>query len=187
MTWGRFDPPMLRSASTRRRSDERRTTARPVACPFARHCLATHSHGATCRSRQKSPRLDHSALPSRTQPERSRPRARQAIVASCKRGCKQTKCWPPMAALPASAATAGIERRTERSRHGPRSGPDFAREWRRRESNPRPSSYRLNLYKLRLPLGFARRPVGSRPTFGLAILWCRASGDWLSLGAEPVF
>jgi hypothetical protein len=45
----------------------------------------------------------------------------------------------------------------------------------------------LNLYKLRLPLRFARRPVGSRPTFGLAILWCRASGDWLSLGAEPVF
>src|SRR5919202_184175 len=26
----------------------------------------------------------------------------------------------------------------------------------------------------------------SRPTAGLAILWCRASGDWLSLGAEPV-
>src|SRR6059058_69356 len=43
-----------------------------------------------------------------------------------------------------------------------------------------------NVYKLRLPLNFARRPVGSRPTAGLAILWCRASGDWLSLGAEPV-
>src|SRR5438477_4987180 len=43
-----------------------------------------------------------------------------------------------------------------------------------------------NVYKLRLPLSFARRPVGSRPTAGLAILWCRASGDWLSLGAEPV-
>src|SRR6476661_6528288 len=43
-----------------------------------------------------------------------------------------------------------------------------------------------SVYKLRLPLRFARRPVGSRPTSGLAILWCRASGDWLSLGAEPV-
>jgi hypothetical protein len=44
----------------------------------------------------------------------------------------------------------------------------------------------LSVYKLRLPLNFARRPVGSRPTAGLAILWCRALGDWLSLGAEPV-
>ena len=44
-----------------------------------------------------------------------------------------------------------------------------------------------SVYKLRLPLSFARRPVGSRPTAGLAILSCRASGDWLSLGAEPVF
>ena len=43
-----------------------------------------------------------------------------------------------------------------------------------------------NVYKLRLPLNFARRPVGSRPTAGLAILCCRAPGDWLSLGAEPV-
>jgi hypothetical protein len=46
---------------------------------------------------------------------------------------------------------------------------------------------RKSLYKLRLPLEFARRPVCSRPTAGLAILLCRASGDWLSLGAEPVF
>src|SRR5204862_288274 len=60
-------------------------------------------------------------------------------------------------------------------------------EWRRRESNPRPRTHRQSVYKLRLPLIFARRPVGSRPTAGLAILWCRASGDWLSLGAEPVF
>jgi hypothetical protein len=29
--------------------------------------------------------------------------------------------------------------------------------------------------------------VREPPTAGLAILWCRASGDWLSLGAEPVF
>jgi hypothetical protein len=28
--------------------------------------------------------------------------------------------------------------------------------------------------------------VCSRPTCGLAILWCRTSGDWLSVGAEPV-
>ena len=44
-----------------------------------------------------------------------------------------------------------------------------------------------SVYKLRLPLSFARRPVCSRPTSGLAILWCRTSGDWLSVGAEPVF
>ena len=43
-----------------------------------------------------------------------------------------------------------------------------------------------SVYKLRLPFSFARRPVGSRPTAGLAILQCRAPGDWLSLGAEPV-
>ena len=30
------------------------------------------------------------------------------------------------------------------------------------------------------------RPVRSRPTAGPAILRCRAAGDWLSLGAEPV-
>ena len=43
-----------------------------------------------------------------------------------------------------------------------------------------------SVYKLRLLLRFARRPVSSRPTVGLAILRCRASGDWLSVGAEPV-
>ena len=32
---------------------------------------------------------------------------------------------------------------------------------------------------------FTRRQVPRRPTDGLAILWCRAAGDWLSLGAEP--
>src|SRR5437870_13863220 len=30
------------------------------------------------------------------------------------------------------------------------------------------------------------RPVRSRPTAGPAILRCRAAGDWLSLGGEPV-
>jgi len=39
--------------------------------------------------------------------------------------------------------------------------------WRRRESNPRPPSHRMNVYKLRLPLEFARWQVGSRPTAGL--------------------
>ena len=42
-----------------------------------------------------------------------------------------------------------------------------------------------SVYKLRLPFGFARRPVGSRPTDELALLKCRAAGEWLSLGAEP--
>ncbi len=34
-----------------------------------------------------------------------------------------------------------------------------------------------SVYKRRLPLSFTRRPVGSRPTAGLVILWCRTSGD----------
>ena len=34
-----------------------------------------------------------------------------------------------------------------------------------------------SVYKRRLPFGFARRPVGSRPTAGLVILGCRTSGD----------
>jgi hypothetical protein len=38
-------------------------------------------------------------------------------------------------------------------------------------------SLRKSLYKLRLPLEFARRPVCSQPTAGLVILRCRASGD----------
>src|SRR5438270_6548547 len=44
----------------------------------------------------------------------------------------------------------------------------------------------MSIYKLRLPFDFARRPECSRPTVALAILQCRASGDWLSLCAEPV-
>jgi len=115
MTWGRFDPPVLQSASRRKRPDERRTTARPVACPFGPHCLASYSHGATCRSRQKRPRLDHSALPSRTQPERSHPRARQAIVASWKKGCKQTIRWPADAGL-AGIGHHGRDRKTNRAK-----------------------------------------------------------------------
>jgi len=43
----------------------------------------------------------------------------------------------------------------------------------------------MSLYKLRPPLRFARRPVGDRPTDELALLQCRASGEWLSFGAEP--
>ena len=40
-------------------------------------------------------------------------------------------------------------------------------------------------YKPMLPLRFARRPVGSRPTDGLAILWSRASGDsFLGVGRD---
>ena len=76
--------------------------------------------------------------------------------------------------------------RTERSRHGPRSGPDFDRKWRRRESNPRPRPHRQSVYKLRLPFRFARRPVDSRPTAGLVILWCRASGDDIPLAPSPL-
>ena len=58
-------------------------------------------------------------------------------------------------------------------------------EWRRRESNPRPRSHRQNVYERSPRFAFARRPVRGRPTDGLAILQSRASGDWLSLGAEP--
>jgi hypothetical protein len=43
-----------------------------------------------------------------------------------------------------------------------------------------------SVYKLVLRFAFARRPVRRRPTDGLAILWSPASGDWLSLGGEPV-
>jgi hypothetical protein len=43
-----------------------------------------------------------------------------------------------------------------------------------------------SVYKLVLRFDFARRPVRRRPTDGLAILWSPASGDWLSLGSEPV-
>ena len=100
---------------------------------------------------------------------------------------------------PIGARHPGRRAKRENITRGPTGEPGFHREseqrrqrrrcearWRRRESNPRPSSLRQSVYKLRPPLEFARRPVGSRPTAGLAILWCRASGDWLSLGAEPV-
>jgi hypothetical protein len=43
-----------------------------------------------------------------------------------------------------------------------------------------------SVYKHVLRFRFARRPVRRRPTAGLAILWSPASGDWLSLGGEPV-
>ena len=43
----------------------------------------------------------------------------------------------------------------------------------------------MSIYKHRPPLRFARRPVGGRPTDELALLKCRASGEWLSFGAEP--
>src|SRR3954452_19969225 len=59
-------------------------------------------------------------------------------------------------------------------------------KWRRRESNPRPRTHRPSVYKLRSRLTF--RPDGwfaTDPPAGLAILWSRAAGDWLSLGASP--
>ena len=43
-----------------------------------------------------------------------------------------------------------------------------------------------SVYKLVLRFRFARRPARRRPTDGLAILCGPASGDWLSLGGEPV-
>ena len=42
-----------------------------------------------------------------------------------------------------------------------------------------------SVYKHRPRLEFARRPVRDPPTAGLALLQCRASGEWLSFGAEP--
>jgi hypothetical protein len=62
----------------------------------------------------------------------------------------------------------------------------LSREWRRRDSNPRPRTHRPSVYKLRPRLGF--RPDGwftADPPAGLAILWSRAAGDWLSFGASP--
>jgi hypothetical protein len=43
----------------------------------------------------------------------------------------------------------------------------------------------MSVYKHRSPFRFARRPVGDRPTVELALLKCRAAGEWLSVGAEP--
>jgi hypothetical protein len=43
-----------------------------------------------------------------------------------------------------------------------------------------------SVYKRSLGFRFARRPAPRRPTDGLAILWCPASGDWHSLGGKPV-
>ena len=40
-----------------------------------------------------------------------------------------------------------------------------------------------SIYKLRPPFRFARRPVCDRPTAELALLKCRASDEWLSIGA----
>src|SRR3954447_14446269 len=42
-----------------------------------------------------------------------------------------------------------------------------------------------SVYKLRLPLRFARRPVGSRPTSGLAILRGHTAGDGIPLVSSP--
>ena len=42
-----------------------------------------------------------------------------------------------------------------------------------------------SLYKRSPGFEFIRRPVPERPTDGLALLKCRAAGEWLSLGAEP--
>jgi len=60
------------------------------------------------------------------------------------------------------------------------------REWRRRESNPRPQPHRSSVYKLVQRFSFARKSARWRPTAGLALLSGRAAGEWLSLGAEPV-
>ena len=62
---------------------------------------------------------------------------------------------------------------------------DLQERWRRRESNPRPRPHRPSVYERSPRFRFARRPVRGRPADGLAILSGRASGDWLSLGAEP--
>ena len=42
-----------------------------------------------------------------------------------------------------------------------------------------------SVYKHRPRLRFTRRPVRDRPTDELALLKCRAAGEWLSFGAEP--
>ena len=73
--------------------------------------------------------------------------------------------------------------------------------WKQNETRPRRASKRWSggggnrtrvrsrvgksVYKRSPGFRFARRPVPRPPTDGLAILRCRAAGDWLSLGAEP--
>jgi hypothetical protein len=112
-----------------------------------------------------------------TQPT-SNARWRRGTVARLVRN-RVLKCqWAEMSR--ACAAALGV------AAHSISKASVYAGKWRRRESNPRPQPHRMSIYKLRLPFDFARRPECSRPTVALAILQCRALGDWLSLGAEPV-
>ena len=104
------------------------------------------------------------------------------------RACDSSPTAAPMPALPASARSSRAvgEESTEvimLRRQPQRTSVDDGGGGNRTRVRGRTGQ---SVYKLRLPLRFARRPVGSRPTDGLAILCCRASGDWLSLGAEPV-
>jgi hypothetical protein len=149
---------------------------------------------ATCRHRTGNSREQV------VEPRRTRHRTVPALSSNIRRRCRLCRrrlserrpeeddpIEVVMARRRRAGLRSGVEAIRSKSSWPAAGGPDFDREWRRRESNPRPRTHRLSVYKLRLPLRFARRPVDSRPTAGLAILWCRTSGDWLSVGAEPVF
>ena len=88
-----------------------------------------------------------------------------------------------MPALPASAARARVETEITGSHHAARmrSGLPAMSGGGGNRTRVRGRTGQ-SIYKLRLAFRFARRPVDSRPTDGLATLKCRASGDWLSLG-----
>ena len=61
-----------------------------------------------------------------------------------------------------------------------------AGEWRRRESNPRPSSHRQSLYKRVPPSDLARPAGGGQPTDRASHPWLSHLRRWRSFGAEPV-
>jgi hypothetical protein len=62
---------------------------------------------------------------------------------------------------------------------------DFLNESLRAAARDAQTSPEMATLERRSRLSFARRPVRDRPTVELALLKCRAAGEWLSFGAEP--
>ena len=103
---------------------------------------------------------------------RCSPRSRSGSAtsnATPRRAPKATRRSPPSR----STCVRSVDR--ERFQHG--GGGNRTRVRGRTEQSVYERSSRFDL---------TRRPVRERPTDGPAILKCRASGDWLSLGASPI-
>jgi hypothetical protein len=130
--------------------------------------MLEYFHGAVCRVGVSDTAVPHRepgynlARTEYVQEVKSADRAPPEPSPSRRFGARVRSCSPTSAA---DAGFAGVgrgglnRRRTDRSRHGLRSTPDFGRIWRRRESNPRkvPFGHRASL---RTPL--ARRPAKRR-------------------------